>query len=270
MSILMPLLPLVPLLAPPDVVCVRRRCPEAVAAAADWAASSWGTPPDVPLVLPVELLTTMLPPLELPPKKPPAEEAAAEAASRRCRRRRPGRRRRRCRPPPPGRRGRGHEHRRNDRPGGGLPAAPRRRPGVTVRRTTRRVTARRTWACALACFTIAGRGGGFSAAWTAPPPMIAPPHVQAQSFAKAILTDITPIPFLTGLLDRDRQQSSISRLGLRSRCKRSPERKRVNHLVARKRPEFGPLAQLPSHYWTGLSGVNDGDRPIPAGFPDRG
>jgi hypothetical protein len=26
--------------------------------------------------------------------------------------------------------------------------------------------------------------------WTAPPPMIAPPQVQAQSFAKAIRTDI--------------------------------------------------------------------------------
>ena len=40
------------------------------------------------------------------------------------------------------------------------------------------------------CFTIAGRSGGFSTTWTAPPPMIAPPAVQAQSFAKAILTDI--------------------------------------------------------------------------------
>jgi hypothetical protein len=44
--------------------------------------------------------------------------------------------------------------------------------------------------------TIAGRGGGFSATWTAPPPIIAPPAVQAQSFAKAILTDITTILFL--------------------------------------------------------------------------
>lgn len=51
--------------------------------------------------------------------------------------------------------------------------------------------ARRTsalWACA--CFTIAGRGCGFSAIWTAPPPITAPPHVQAHNFAKAILTDI--------------------------------------------------------------------------------
>jgi hypothetical protein len=43
----------------------------------------------------------------------------------------------------------------------------------------------------LACFTKAGREGGFSATWTAPPPMIAPPQVQAQSLARAILTDMT-------------------------------------------------------------------------------
>jgi hypothetical protein len=43
---------------------------------------------------------------------------------------------------------------------------------------------------AFAFLTIAGRAGGFSATWTAPPPMIAPPAVQAHSFAKAILTDI--------------------------------------------------------------------------------
>ena len=43
---------------------------------------------------------------------------------------------------------------------------------------------------AFAFLTMAGRAGGFSATWTAPPPMIAPPAVQAHSFAKAILTDI--------------------------------------------------------------------------------
>ncbi|HEX8402755.1 MAG TPA: hypothetical protein VF628_13755 [Allosphingosinicella sp.] len=43
---------------------------------------------------------------------------------------------------------------------------------------------------ALAILTIAGRTGGFAATWIAPPPMIAPPTVHAQSFAKAILTDI--------------------------------------------------------------------------------
>jgi hypothetical protein len=43
---------------------------------------------------------------------------------------------------------------------------------------------------------MAGREGGFSATWTAPPPMIAPPHAQAHSCAKAILTDIEHL-FLT-------------------------------------------------------------------------
>jgi hypothetical protein len=72
--------------------------------------------------------------------------------------------------------------------------------GQAVRRTVRRTTrlceeeARRTWPRAWACFTMAGRAGGFSATWTAPPPTIAPPQVQAQSFAKAILTDITAFP----------------------------------------------------------------------------
>ncbi len=77
--------------------------------------------------------------------------------------------------------------------------APRVRPvamqavRLTVRRTTRRcVVARLTCVVrAFVCLTIAGRGGGFSATWTAPPPMIAPPQAQAQSFAKAILTDIS-------------------------------------------------------------------------------
>jgi hypothetical protein len=44
---------------------------------------------------------------------------------------------------------------------------------------------------AFACLTKEGRWGGFSATWTAPPPMIAPPQVQAQSLARAILTDMT-------------------------------------------------------------------------------
>ena len=45
-------------------------------------------------------------------------------------------------------------------------------------------------ALAFAILTRAGRDGGFSATCTAPPPMIAPPQVQAQSLAKAIRTDI--------------------------------------------------------------------------------
>jgi hypothetical protein len=76
----------------------------------------------------------------------------------------------------------------------------------TVRRTTRRWEDR-AWRTApllaCACLTIAGRGGGFSATWTAPPPMIAPPHVQAQSFARAILTDITASLFQTVRVDEN-------------------------------------------------------------------
>jgi hypothetical protein len=48
-----------------------------------------------------------------------------------------------------------------------------------------------TRVAAFARLTKEGRWGGFSATWTAPPPMIAPPQVQAQSLARAILTDMT-------------------------------------------------------------------------------
>jgi len=67
----------------------------------------------------------------------------------------------------------------------------------TVRLTTRRwplLATCRTAVRAWADRTIDGRAWGFSETWTAPPPMIAPPQVQAQSFAKAILTDITLSP----------------------------------------------------------------------------
>ena len=45
--------------------------------------------------------------------------------------------------------------------------------------------------------TVPARAGEPSATWTALPPMIAPPQVQAQSFARAILTDITASLFQT-------------------------------------------------------------------------
>jgi hypothetical protein len=51
---------------------------------------------------------------------------------------------------------------------------------------------------ALAILTMAGRDGGFSAMWIAPPPMIAPPAVQAHNFANAILTDISSTLFCRG------------------------------------------------------------------------
>lgn len=41
----------------------------------------------------------------------------------------------------------------------------------------------------LLLITTAGRA--FCATWIAPPPIIAPPHAQAQSFAKAIRTDMS-------------------------------------------------------------------------------
>jgi hypothetical protein len=56
---------------------------------------------------------------------------------------------------------------------------------------------------ALAIFTMAGRDGGFSATWMAPPPMIAPPAVQAHNFANAILTDISSTLFCRWLRTRD-------------------------------------------------------------------
>jgi hypothetical protein len=43
---------------------------------------------------------------------------------------------------------------------------------------------------------MAGREMGFSATCTAPPPITAPPQVQAQSFARAILTDMIRTLFL--------------------------------------------------------------------------
>jgi hypothetical protein len=73
----------------------------------------------------------------------------------------------------------------------------------TVRRTTRRLAWRTGAALALARCTTAGRSGGFWFMWTAPPPMMAPPQVQAQSFARAIRTDIPdlssrPFPLRSG------------------------------------------------------------------------
>ncbi|MBB5685479.1 hypothetical protein [Sphingobium boeckii] len=39
---------------------------------------------------------------------------------------------------------------------------------------------------------------GFSATWTAPPPITAPPHAHAHNFARAIRTDIAPLSFVSG------------------------------------------------------------------------
>jgi hypothetical protein len=79
------------------------------------------------------------------------------------------------------------------RPGGVTQVVRRTVRRAAERRATERrcVDARRVVAVrAFACLTIAGREGGFSATWTALPPMIAPPQAHAQSCAKAIRTDI--------------------------------------------------------------------------------
>ena len=86
---------------------------------------------------------------------------------------------------------------------------------------------------AFAWLTIVGRGGGFSATCTAPPPMTAPPQVQAQSFARAILTDIISILFLAGL-SKGLDQCSCAAWPCGQMQSRLLRGKHVNHLVARK------------------------------------
>jgi hypothetical protein len=65
----------------------------------------------------------------------------------------------------------------------------------------RRIVVRCQWLRPLceadAVRSICMRAGAPSATWTALPPIMAPPHVQAQSFARAILTDITASLFQT-------------------------------------------------------------------------
>ncbi|HZF93749.1 MAG TPA: hypothetical protein VEZ20_02635 [Allosphingosinicella sp.] len=102
----------------------------------------------------------------------------------------------------------------------------------TVRLTTRRpdvARARRTcWvrlteaeddALARACLTIAGREGGFSATWTAPPPMIAPPHAHAHNCAKAILTDIKHLFLAAATRVLDDPKYSAAASAMLSTCK---------------------------------------------------
>jgi hypothetical protein len=105
----------------------------------------------------------------------------------------------------------------------------------TVRRTTRRcalcrlpraccrVTEAReeeaVTALARACLTIAGRDGGFSATCTAPPPMIAPPHAQAHSCAKAIRTDIEHLFLAAAACVFDNPKYIAAASAMISRCK---------------------------------------------------
>lgn len=64
-----------------------------------------------------------------------------------------------------------------------------RRTRLTMRVGPARCVAMRTILRAL--WTLATWVRGWFVAWMAPPPTIAPPHAQAQSFAKAIFTDMT-------------------------------------------------------------------------------
>ena len=135
-------------------------------------------------------------------------------------------------------------------------------------RTTRRTRftgffalAKRTGA-ALARRTRAGRDGGFSATCMAPPPMTAPPHVQAQSLARAIRTDIaTPCSKLCGEPVND-SKASGSRFELcRPDAKKSLTRNGVNHDVARKwSPNAGLRRFRPNRRQT----VRRGERALPS------
>jgi hypothetical protein len=163
------------------------------------------TPLLVPLLVPsllVPLLMVIVPPVELPPKNPPEKKPPEPP-------KKP--------PEPPTMTGKPPLPVLATATGGGGGganiggtiirltdwAAAGQAVRRTVRRTRRRLLdlyeERRTWLAwpvlAWAART-AGRAGGFSTAWVAPAPMIAPPQVQAQSFAKAIRTDIAAFPVL--------------------------------------------------------------------------
>lgn len=106
--------------------------------------------------------------------------------------------------------------------------------------------ARRTSAL-LACafLTIAGRGCGFSAMWTAPPPSTAPPQVHAHNFAKAILTDISTTFVLraSGRRDQGDDPHRPARCAVGD-AKEWLKRKRVNHESAANQAFAAPILQL--------------------------
>lgn len=96
---------------------------------------------------------------------------------------------------------------------------------------TRCVTVR-----ALADLTMAGLEIGFSATCTAPPPTTAPPQVQAQSFARAILTDMIRTLFWCWHRPFGSAQIIVSQPWLfRTDAKDDGWRKFVNHELAVKR-----------------------------------
>lgn len=97
-----------------------------------------------------------------------------------------------------------------------------------------------TTACLMTCRLIETRDAAWvSATWTAPPPMIAPPHAQAHNFAKAIRTDMIVFPVWT--------RSRVARRGfvsspMRTRGEQSLKFKRVYQGFPRQLPDFGTVA----------------------------
>ena len=91
----------------------------------------------------------------------------------------------------------------------------------------------------LACLTIAGRSGAVSATCTAPPPMIAPPQVQAQSFARAILTDISPPVDSSAVTPGQWVTNPAAASAIAKEDQDWIKRKRVNHEEACKCPYRG-------------------------------
>jgi hypothetical protein len=110
---------------------------------------------------------------------------------------------------------------------------------VTTRLRTWR-TGRFTTACLITDRLIEVRALAWvSATWTAPPPMIAPPHAQAHNFAKAIRTDMIVFPVWT--------RSRVARRGfvsspMRTRGEQSLKFKRVYHRFPRQLPDSGTVA----------------------------
>jgi hypothetical protein len=113
----------------------------------------------------------------------------------------------------------------------------------TTRRTLFTVRTATRGAATLLWWTSAGRCGGFSATWTAPPPRIAPPAVQAHNFARAILTDIATYP-VQGR-DTVRPSSCEQRLAA-SGCSRRMQKKGSGaSALTTKKPFGGPQMAVP-------------------------
>ena len=80
--------------------------------------------------------------------------------------------------------------------------------------------------------TIAGRCGGLSATCIAPPPMTAPPQVQAHNFAKAIFTDIrAPCSMVCSAVLDKRSKWHCLQTAVREDADAREKRNIINHVV---------------------------------------